>query len=193
MTLAIHGGKPVRTLPMPPRPQYGIAERNAAYTVVASGNLSGFLADPGEAFLGGPKVRDLEKAFCKEFEVRHAVSMNSATSCLDGAVKALGIGPGDEVIVTPWSMPASATCVVKAGATPVFADIDPETYCLDFESVRKSIIPNRTRAIVAVDLFGCPAQLNSFLDELPVSLPVIEDAAQAIGATYHGSHAGSSI
>ena len=101
MTLAIHGGKPVRTAPFPPRPQYGIPERNAANYVVASGNLSGFLGEPGEAFLGGPKVRDLERAWCEKFGVKHAVAMNSGTSCLFAAVKALGIGPGDEVIVTP--------------------------------------------------------------------------------------------
>ena len=133
--LALLGGEPVRRLPMPPRPPYGIEERNRANEVVASGSLSGFLAGPGDGFLGGPRVRDLERAWCKRFGVKHAVAMNSGSSCLDGAVRALGIGPGDEVICTPWSMSASATCVLKAGATPVFADIEPETYGLDHDAV----------------------------------------------------------
>ena len=188
MTLAIHGGKPVRRLPMPPRPPYGIAERNAANSVVASGNLSGFLANPGEAFLGGPKVRDLEAAFCEKFGVKYAVAMNSGSSCLDGAVKALGIGPGDEVIVTPWSMSASATCVLKAGATPVFADIEPETYGLDATSVAKAVTP-KTRAIVLVDLFGCPARDTGEIATW--GIPIIEDAAQAVGASAFDLLAGT--
>ncbi len=176
MTLSIHGGKPVRTLPIPSRPQYGIAERNVANEVVASGNLSGFLADPGERFLGGPQVRSLENAWRMKFGIKHAVAMNSATSCLFGAVKALGIGPGDEVIVTPWSMSASATCVVAAGATPVFADIDPQTYCLDPEAILRAVT-DRTKAIVVVDLFGAMPSLLGW----DTHLPIIEDAAQAIG------------
>lgn len=186
MTLAIHGGKRLRTNPWPPRPPYGLGERNVANEVVATGQLSGFLGEAGDSFLGGPRVLALEKAWCEKFGVRYAVSMNSATSCLFAAVKALGIGPGDEVIVTPWSMSASASCVLAAGATPVFADIEPQGYGLASDSVSWAITP-RTKAIVAVHLFGYPADL----DGLHPEIPVIEDAAQAIGASYYGRPVGT--
>lgn len=179
MTLAIHGGDQVRRLPMPPRPPYGLGERNAANMVVASGNLSGFLAQPGEEFHGGEHVRALEEAWRTYFGVKYAVSMNSATSCLFAAIAALDLAPRDEVIVPPWSMSASVACVRAAGATPVFADIDPETYGLSAHSVAKAVTPH-TKAIVIVDLFGCPPR---DIDEIAsYGFPIIEDAAQACGA-----------
>lgn len=152
-----------------------------------SGVLSGFVAEPGDAFYGGPEVRALEREWCERFEVKHAVSMNSATSCLFAAVRALGIGPGDEVIVSPWTMSASVSCVVAVGAVPVFADIEPDTFGLDPDSVVERIT-SRTKAIIVVDLFGCPAQMVG-LDL--VGIPIIEDAAQAPGASYYGFHAGT--
>ena len=86
--------------------------------------------------------------------------MNSATSALNAAAAAAGVGPGDEVIVSPYTMSASAVCALVHGAIPVFADIEPDTFCLDPESVRARITP-RTKAIVAVDIFGCPADLDA--------------------------------
>lgn len=186
--LAIYGGEPVRKRPMPSRPQHGIAERNAANYVAASGNTSGFLAGSDE---GGPMVQKLEREWAGRFESRYAVTMNSGTSCLFGALYALRLAPTDEVIVPPWSMSASATCVLAANATPVFADIDPTTYCLDPKSVRDAISP-RTKAIVVVHLFGRPApmdELGKLADEH--DLVIVEDAAQAIGATIDGTPVGA--
>jgi dTDP-4-amino-4,6-dideoxygalactose transaminase len=189
--LAIHGGEPVRRTPFPPRPTIGDAERRAVAEVLESGVLSQFIGAAGDDFHGGPRVRRLERAWSERFGVRHAVSMNSATSALYAAAAAAGVGPGDEVIVSPYTMTASATCALVHGAVPVFADIEPETFCLDPASVRERITP-RTKAIVVVDIFGCPADMDAIMaiaDEH--GLVVIEDAAQAPGATYRGRPAGT--
>jgi dTDP-4-amino-4,6-dideoxygalactose transaminase len=169
----------------------GPAERQAVAEVLDSGVLSAFVGEWGDAFWGGPRVRAMEAAWRERYGARHAVSMNSATSALYAAVAAAGIGPGDEVVVSPYTMSASATCVLVNGAVPVFADIEPETFGLDPDSVRERITP-RTKAIVVVDLFGCPARLeevSSIAEEH--GLTVIEDAAQAPGALYHGRPAGT--
>ena len=117
--------------------------------------------------------------------------MNSATSGLYAAVGAAGVGPGDEVIVSPYTMSASAAAALVYGAVPVFADIDPETFCLDPVSVAERITP-RTRAIIAVDLFGHPApwdELRAVAE--PHGIVLIEDAAQAPGASYNGKWTGT--
>ena len=125
----------------------------------------------------------MERAWAERFGVKHALSMNSATSALNAAAAAAGVGPGDEVIVSPYTMTASAVCALVHGAIPVFADIEPDTFCLDPESVRARITP-RTKAIVAVDIFGCPADFDALMAiAREHDLVVIEDAAQAPGAT----------
>jgi dTDP-4-amino-4,6-dideoxygalactose transaminase len=190
-TLAIHGGDPVRSRPFPDRPGIGDAEKRAANAVLDSGVLSQFIGAWGEDFAGGPQVRALERAWCERFGVAHAVAMNSATSALYAATAAAGVRPGDEVIVSPYTMTASATCALVHGATPVFADIEPVTFGLDPDSVRARITP-RTKAIVAVDIFGCPADLDPILEiAAEHGLVVIEDAAQAPGAEYRGRAAGA--
>jgi perosamine synthetase len=189
--LAIRGGDPVRADPFPPRPALGRAERDAVNAVLDSGVLSQFIGAWGHDFAGGPQVRSLERAWAERFGVRHALSMNSATSALYAGVAAAGVGPGDEVIVSPYTMSASVTCAVVNGATPVFADIEPATFCLDPASVAERIT-ERTRAIVVVDLFGCPADMDAIMAiAREHDLVVIEDAAQAPGATYRGRHAGT--
>jgi dTDP-4-amino-4,6-dideoxygalactose transaminase len=189
--LAVRGGEPVRSLPFPPPPGYGEEERRAVAAVLDSGVLSGFIGEWGEHFRGGPQVRALEQMWCECFGVRHAISMNSATSALFAAVAAAGAGPGDEVIVSPYTMSASATCALVHGATPVFADIDQDTFCLDPASVRERVTP-RTKAIVAVDIFGLAAGLDEIMAiAAEHGLTVIEDAAQAPGASYRGRPAGT--
>ncbi len=189
--LAVHGGPPVRTRPFPVRPGLGAAERQAVDEVLGSGVLSQFIGEWGEDFWGGPRVRAMEAAWRERFGARHAISMNSATSALYAAIAAAGVGPGDEVIVSPYTMSASATCALVHGAVPVFADVEPETFGLDPESVRARITP-RTKAIVVVDIFGCPARLEALLAlAAEHGLVVIEDAAQAPGALYHGCEAGT--
>ena len=159
--------------------------------VLDSGVLSGFVGLWGEHFRGGPRVRRLEQAWTERFGARHAIAMNSATSALYAAAAAAGVGPGDEVIVSPYTMSASATCALVHGATPVFADIDAGTFCLDPESVRARITP-RTKAIVAVDIFGLAAGMDEIMAiAAEHGLTVIEDAAQAPGGLYRGREAGT--
>lgn len=164
----------------------GDEEKAAVMEVLDSGELSGFVAAPGDWFLGGKKVRALEQAFCEHFGVKHAIAVNSATSGLHAGLMAMDIGPGDEVIVTPYTMHASATMIVMCGAVPVFADIDPDTFCIDPASAEALITP-RTRGIVAVNIFGHPAALDplkAICDRHGLFL--LEDNAQAPDATYKG-------
>jgi dTDP-4-amino-4,6-dideoxygalactose transaminase len=189
--LALHGGEPVRTRPFPARPGLAPLAREAVGEVLESGVLSRFIGSWGEDFAGGPRVRALERAWEERFGVRHAVSMNSATSALNAAVAAVGAGPGDEVIVSPYTMSASATCALVNGAIPVFADIEARTYCLDPASVRERITP-RTKAIVAVDIFGCPADYDALVEiAAEHGLALIEDAAQAPGGAHPRGPAGT--
>lgn len=189
--LAIHGGTPVLKRPLPVPYLIGRREINAAVKVLKEGPLSDFVGVPGKYFLGGKRVRSLEAAFKKKFKVRHAVSFNSATTALHGAIVALGIGPGDEVIVPPYTMSATAAAVLMNGAVPIFADIDPETFCLDPKSVEKNI-SKRTKAIFAVNLFG---QAVDFGKLLPLAkkykLKLIEDNAQSPGALWRGKPLGT--
>ena len=191
-TLALLGGEPVRTVPYPVHTTIiDDAEEKAVLEVLRGGHLSGFSGRAGERFLGGPKVREIEKQFAKQFGVRHAVSFNSATSALHGAVAALGIGPGDEVITSPYTMSATASSVLMQNAVPIFADIEDRTFGLDPVSVESRITP-RTRAILTVNLFGHPSrllELKTLADRK--GLLLIEDNAQSPAATYRGQFSGT--
>lgn len=169
----------------------GREEVQAAKQVIDSGVLSQFLGAWHEDFYGGPKVREFERDCESFFRVKHAVTVNSATSGLIAAVGAIGIEPGDEIIVSPWTMSASATAILHWNAIPVFADIDPETFCLDPRSVEANITP-QTKAIVAVDIFGQPADMDALLAIAGKhGLKVISDSAQAPSAMYKGRYAGT--
>jgi len=153
--------------------------------------LSQFLGEWSPDFYGGENVQQLEKDWSRYFKIKHSVSVNSATSGLNIAVGAAGISPGDEVIVSPYTMTASATAALVYGGIPVFADIDPEIFCITPESIRACITPC-TRAIIVVDLFGHPADMKEIMEiAREHDLVVIEDAAQAPGATYDGRYAGT--
>ena len=123
----------------------GKEEAEAARAVVETGLLSGYVGSWGPGFCGGPQVQAFERAWEAAFGVRHAVSVNSATSGLIAAVGAIGIEPGDEVIVSPWTMSASATAILIWNGIPVFADIEPETDSLvAFPSwLRHEVLPVR--------------------------------------------------
>ena len=181
---ALLGGPRFRTKPFPPSPVIGKEERRLVKEVLDSGKLSGFIAQPGDHFLGGPKVKRLEGMFREYFGTAHAIACNSATAGLHMAIAGAGIGPGDEVIVTPYTMSASAAAILMAQAIPVFADIDAQTFCVDPTEIEKKITPY-TKAIVVVHLFGQAADMDRIMALAQKhKLVVIEDVAQAPGATY---------
>lgn len=189
--LAINGGDKVRTTLFPPYNVIGKEEETAAVEVIRSGILSKFLGCWDGDFYGGPQVRALEEEWADYFKIRNAVSVNSATSALYCAVGALGIEPGDEVIVSPYTMCASVTAPLIYGAIPVFADIEEKYYCLDPESVEQRIT-SRTKAIIVVNIFGQPhdaKRIREIADRH--GLKIIEDNAQAPGAMCDGKYAGT--
>ncbi|HKX02010.1 MAG TPA: DegT/DnrJ/EryC1/StrS family aminotransferase, partial [Methylomirabilota bacterium] len=142
-------------------------------------------------FILGPEGATLERELAAQCGARHGVGTGSGTDALLLALKAVGVGPGDEVITSAFSFVASGTTVVMAGATPVFVDVDPATYNLDPARVERAITP-RTRAIVPVHLYGQPADMDPILEIAKrYGLTVIEDACQAHGAEYKGRRAGS--
>ena len=137
-------------------------------------------------FILGPNVAAFEQEVAAYLGCEHAVGVNSGTDAIAIALRALGVGPGDEVVTTPFTFVATAEAIVTAGARPVFADIDPFTGNLDPAEVQARLTP-RTRAVVPVHLYGVPAAIP----DLPESIAVVEDAAQAFGATVDGRKVGT--
>ncbi|WP_200960768.1 DegT/DnrJ/EryC1/StrS family aminotransferase [Rhizobium sp. Root708] len=189
--LALFGGSKVIDVPLERYNSMGEEEVAAASAVVASGVLSKFIGGWEPDFYGGPKVQEFERQCEAYFNVRHAVTVNSWTSGLIAAVGAIGIEPGDEVIVSPWTMCASATAILQWNAIPVFADIETETFSLDPASIEANITPY-TKAIMAVDIFGQSCDMEALMDiARRHNLKVICDTAQAPGALYNGAYAGT--
>ena len=156
------------------------AERRAVDRVLRSGNLA-----------QGPEVAAFEKDFSNVVEGRECVAVNSGTSALHVALLALGIGPGDEVIVPSFTFAATANSVALAGATPVFVDIDRETFNIDPKGIERAIT-SRTKAIQVVHLYGLPANMNEVMKlAAQHKLRVIEDAAQAHLASINGKPVGT--
>ena len=176
MTLALLGGTPVRTRPFAPWPDYDKGEEQALLEVLHSRAWGGY----------HECVKALETDFAAYHQVPYAVSCANGTVALEVALKALGIGPGDEVIVSPYTFVASASSILLCGATPVFADIDPKTYNLSPEAAERAITP-RTRAIVVVHFGGHPADMDAFQALAQRhKLSIVEDAAHAHGARWRG-------
>lgn len=193
--LAINGGNPIRTKPWIDNITTGEEEKRAAIRVLESGYLSLFegshTPDHPFSFWGGPEVRSLEEAWCEYYGCKYAVSVNSATSGLYAAIGALGIGYGDEVIVSPYTMSACAMAPMIYGAIPVFADVELETGCLDPKSIEKLVTP-RTKGILVVHQFGIPADMDAIMKiAREHNLKVIEDCAQAHGAKYKNQYVGT--
>lgn len=146
--------------------------------------------DHGQYILG-PEVRELEERLAAHTGAKHCISCASGTDALLLAMMALGIGPEDEVITSPFTFFATAEMIVLLGAVPVFADINPATYNIDPLKIEAVITP-RTRAIMPVSLYGQPAEMDGINTiAARYSFPVIEDAAQSFGALYHGRHSGN--
>lgn len=166
-------------------------ELNASKEIIKRGLLSGFVADKSNAFYGGKYVNRLEKSFCKYFNSKYAISVNSWTSGLVCAVGSLNIKPGDEIIVSPWTMSATATAILCWGAIPVFSEIDERTYCLDFRKLENKIT-KKTRAIMVTDIFGQSANYKEIMKVAKKNnLKVISDTAQAIGSKSNNKYSGT--
>ena len=160
------------------RPDVGAEELAAVAAVLESGQLT-----------MGPLVGELEALVADACEVPHAVAVSSGTAALHLAVLALGIGPGDEVIVPAYTFPATANVVVLAGARPVLVDVDPVTMNLDLERL-PAALSARTKAVLAVHLFGRPLDWEALEEAVPEGVALLEDAAGALGARYRGRACG---
>lgn len=164
----------------PARPVIGDAEVEAAVRVLRSGMV-----------VQGPEVEAFETEFSSLVDGRHCVAVNSGTSALQLTLMALGIGPGDEVIVPSFSFAATANVVRLVGATPVFADIDAGTFCISPDAIAAAITP-RTVAIIPVHLYGHPAAMDQIMQiAARHGLAVVEDAAQAHDAALNGQAVGT--
>lgn len=189
--LAIAGGVATRTQAFPVRRTMGDAEKQAVIEVMDSGVLSGFFGSPGPHWLGGSKVQAFERKWAEQYGFAHAISVNSWTTGLMTAVGAIGISPGDEVIVSPYTMSASATAILFYGGIPVFADIDPDTFNISAATIELCITP-RTKAVMVVHIFGQSADMDPIMKlARRHRLKVIEDAAQAPGVHYKGKPVGA--
>ena len=189
--LALCGGKKVLDRDLKPYKTIGKKEKRIIAKVMDSGKLSGFVGAWCDDFYGGRMVRELEDRWKEVFNCRYAVSVNSNTSGLIAALGAIGLSPGDEVIVPPMTMSATVMTPLIYGGIPVFVDIEPDYYCLDVKKVENAI-NEKTKAIVAVNLFGHPADLKKLrrlADQNNIYL--IEDAAQCPLATDNGKYAGT--
>ena len=189
--LAINGGKKTIKNKFSPYKTIGKEEISAANKVLKSGILSGFEASKSQKFYGGKFVRKFEEKIKNFFKVKYAITVNSWTSGISIAVGSLDIEPGDEIIVSPWTMTATASAILHWNAIPVFVDIDPKNFCLDPKKIEKKI-SKRTKAIIVVDIFGKSADFNQ-INKIAkkYGLKVISDSAQAIGSIHKGKFSGT--
>ena len=181
-TLALLGGKPTRSTPFPTWPIFGIEEEEALLRVTRSAKWGR---------LDGEEVERFEQTFARYHDCQYGIAMVNGSVSLKIALLAAGIQAGDEVIVPPYTFLATASVVVEVNAVPVFADIDPKTYCLDSNRVEAAITP-RTRAIIVVHFAGQAANMAAFrVLAQRYQLTLIEDAAHAHGGEYQGKKLGS--
>jgi len=182
MTLALDGGSTIRTTPFAPWPFFQQDEIAAATACLSSGKVN---------YWTGTEGREFEKEFAAFTGCSYAIALANGSVALELALYALGIGSGDEVIVTPRTFIASASCCVMRGATPVLADVDPVSQNITAETIRPHITP-RTKAIICVHLAGWPCDMDPILELAHErGIKVIEDCAQAHGAAYKGRPVGS--
>ena len=164
-----------------PWPSFTVEEADAVHRVVLSNKVN---------YWTGTECREFEKEFAAWCGTRYAVALSNGTLALDVALKALGVGPGDEVVVTPRTFIASISCVVNAGATPVFADVEADSGNISAATIAKVLTP-RTKAVICVHLAGWMCDMDPIMEQAEQhGFKVIEDCAQAHGASYQGRRAG---
>jgi dTDP-4-amino-4,6-dideoxygalactose transaminase len=179
--LALQGGEPVRRTPWPAWPQWGEAEAQRLQAVLGSAIWGGF----------HPYVEEFEAAFAHRHQAKHCISAVNGTLTLEAALRVLGVGPGDEVIVPPYTFIATANAVRLTGATPVFVDVEADTYNLDVAQVEEAISP-KTKAMIPVHFAGLPVDLDALLPLAQrYDIAIVEDAAHAHGSTWHGRPVGT--
>ncbi|MCB2222660.1 MAG: DegT/DnrJ/EryC1/StrS family aminotransferase [Actinobacteria bacterium] len=180
--LAVDGGTPVRTAPLPHWPHFDEEQIEAAAAALRSGYTN---------YTNGPQGRAFEEAFAERHGARHGLAVANGTVALELIAEALGIGPGDDVVVTPRSFIASVASIVRRGARPVFADVDPDSQAITAASIAAVLTP-ATKAIMPVHLGGWPADMPAINDlAAERGIAVVEDASQAHGATVEGRPVGS--
>ncbi len=188
--LALNGGKPIINYSFKISNSIDRKDINSVVKVMKTGVLSGFVASDNEFFRGGNEVRKFENLWSKYFKVKFSVSVNSWTSGLIACIGALDFEPGDEIITTPWTMCATATAIIHWNCIPVFADIEPDTFCIDPISVEKRIT-KKTKAILAVDIFGQSCDYIRLMKlAKKYNLKLICDSAQSILTTFKGRYVG---
>jgi dTDP-4-amino-4,6-dideoxygalactose transaminase len=181
-TLAINGGTPVRSRPIGQWPVFGQEEEDLLLAALRSGVWGS---------IDGTFVKRLEREFADLQDARHGVATVNATMGLSVALKAVGVGPGDEVLVPPYTFIATASAALMLGAVPVFVDVDPETLLIDPAAIDAAVTP-RTKAIVPVHHGGSPADMDGVMAAAGRhGLRVVEDAAQAHGAAWRGRPVGA--
>lgn len=179
--LAIEGGKPVIQKKLPGWPWFDEETIKAAMEPLRTGKVN---------YWTGPIGMEFEKRFAQWCGVKYGISTTSGTSALHTALGALNIGPGDEVITTPYSFIATSFCALQAGAVPVFADVRQEDHCIDPDEIKKKIT-ERTRAIIPVHLYGNVCEMDEIMAIAKEhGLSVVEDCAEAHGAVYKGKKVG---
>lgn len=189
--LAIKGGPKTREAPFPKHPIIGDEEKNQILDVLNSGNISTFVASPGEHFLGGKKIREFEEKFAAKMGAKYAVTFNSASSALHAAVVAVGVEPGQEVIVPPTTFTSTATSSLMHNAIPVFSDVKRDTFCLDPAKLGQALSP-LSKAVIPVHLFGNACDMDEIMTFAKKNnLKVIEDCAQSPGAQYKSKTVGT--
>ncbi len=181
VALALNGGAPTRRRSFPPWPRYGRAELRGLRGVLRSRQWGTL----------GPRVAEFERAFASYLGADHCCAVTNGTTSLELILRALDVGPGDEVIVPPYTFIATATAVLSVGAVPVFADVDPATNNLS-PAAAEEAVTGRTKAIIPVHIAGVPADMDALVEiGNRTGLPIVEDAAQAHGSEWRNRKLGT--
>ncbi len=180
--LAISSGLPIRSEPYPPWPHYPEDQVEEVGAILRSGAVN---------YWTGTECREFEREFAHMCKISHATAVSNGTVALELALEALDIGSGDEVVVTPRTFLASASAIVRNGATPIFAEVDSDSQNITASTIR-DVLTDKTRAILLVHLAGWPCEMDEICAlAAEKNLRIVEDCAQAVGAQFDGRHVGT--